>query len=205
MHQVEKSNVKVLLNTEGNQALVDEIKPDHIIVAAGSVPKVPTFIKGYELAHDVTELYFKPETVKGDNIVIIGGGLSGVEAALHLRTQGKNVTVVELFECLTGVGVTYKRGVEYAIEKYGLTMLNHTNCSEITEEGVKCTDAEGKEFFIPADSVFYCIGMNSNRQVYYDLAQSADFVDIVGDCRTVNTVCGATHSGYNAALDIGMF
>jgi len=205
VRQVEKSNVRVLLNTEGNQALVDEIKPDHIIVAAGSVPKVPSFIKGYELAHDVLDLYFKPETVKGDNIVIIGGGLSGVEAGLHLRTQGKNVTVIELFECLSGVGMTYRRGVEYAIEKYGLTMLNRTSCSEITEEGVKCTDAEGNELFIPADSVFYCIGMTSNRKPYFELAQSAEFVDIVGDCRSVGTVCGTTHSAYSAAVDIGMF
>ena len=205
VRQVEKSNVKVLLNTEGNQALVDSLKPDHIIVAAGASPKVPSFIKGYELAHDVLDLYFKPETVKGDNIVIIGGGLSGVEAALHLRTLGKNVTVVELFECLADVGMTYRRGIGYARETYDITTLDHTNCSEITAEGVKCTDAEGKEFFIPADSVFYCIGMNSNRQVYYDLAQSATFVDVIGDCRQVGTVLGATHTAYNAAMDIGMF
>ena len=205
VRMTERSGAKLMLGTEADEKLVRELAPDHIIVAAGSRPKVPTFIKGYELAHDITDIYFRPETVKGDNIVIIGGGLSGVEAGLHLRTQGKNVTVVEIAECLMGVGFCYKRGVMYAVGKYGLPMYEHTSCTEISEKGVKCTDAEGRELFIPADSVFYGVGMLSDRELYYRISDLAPFVDIVGDCRSVGTVCGAMQTGYSAALDIGMF
>ena len=93
----------------------------------------------------------------------------------------------------------------YAVGKYGLPMYEHTSCTEISEKGVKCTDAEGRELFIPADSVFYGVGMLSDRELYYRISDLAPFVDIVGDCRSVGTVCGAMQTGYSAALDIGMF
>lgn len=205
VRMTERCGARLMLGTVADEKLVAELKPDHIIVATGSRARIPTFIKGYELAHDITDIYFHPETVKGDNIVIIGGGLSGVEAGLHLRTLGKNVTVVEIAECLTGIGFCYKRGVMYAVGKYGLPMYEHTSCTEIGESGVKCITADGKELFLPADSVFYGIGMQSERELYYKIASMAPFVDIVGDCRNVDTVCGAMQTGYSAALDIGMF
>ena len=205
VHQVEKSGMKVLMNTEADAALVEKLQPEHVIIATGSVPKAPTFIPGWEKAHPVTDMYFRPETVKGDNIVIIGGGLSGVEAALHLRTLGKNVAVVELLECLMGVGRIYMLGLNYAMDQLGRpTMREHTSCTGITDEGVKCVK-DGAEFFVPADSVFYCIGMKSERALYYEIAEKVPFVDIVGDCREVATVRNATHTAYNAALNIGMF
>lgn len=204
VRRAEKSNVKIMLNTEADAKLVEELKPDHVIVATGSSPIAPKFIKGWERARHATDIYFKPETVKGDNIVIIGGGLTGVEAALMLREQGKNVTVLEKFSCLNGVGYCYKKGVEFAIDKYGLPMIEGASCSEITEEGVKYSK-DGEEFFLEADSVFYAVGMKSNRELYFDIADKVQFVDIVGDSRQVGLVGDAVHNAYFAALDIGTF
>ena len=206
IRQIEKSGVKVMLNTEADEKLVAELKPDHIVVATGSFPTVPTFIKGYEYAHDITDVYFHPETVKGDRILFIGGGLSGVETGLHLRTLGKEVIVIELDEILMGdlVGQCYRRGVKYAIGKYGMEIHEHTRCTEITPEGVKCIK-DGEEIFIPADSVFYGIGMTPIRDVYFKVAGMAPFVDLVGDAREPATVCNAIQSAYSAAMDIGTF
>ena len=205
VHQTERSGARLLLNTEADAALVDALQPEHIIVAMGSTPKKPSFIPGWERARFITDIYFHPETVKGDNIVIIGGGLSGVEAALHLREKGKHVEVVELLECLMGVGMTYMRGIRVGMEKYGKPVMHeHTRCVEITAEGVRC-EKDGEAFFIPAESVFYGIGMRSARELYYEIAQKAPFVDLIGDCREIATVRGAVRSGYDAAMDIGMF
>ena len=61
MRRAEKSNVKIMLNTEATAQLVEELKPEHVIVATGSSPVAPKFIKGWERARHATDIYFKPD------------------------------------------------------------------------------------------------------------------------------------------------
>jgi NADPH-dependent 2,4-dienoyl-CoA reductase/sulfur reductase-like enzyme len=56
-------NVKVLLNTEINDALVEELRPDAIILATGSTPAVPE-IKGIEKAFPAPISTLTPKTSK---------------------------------------------------------------------------------------------------------------------------------------------
>jgi coenzyme F420-reducing hydrogenase gamma subunit len=46
--------------------------------------------------------------------------------------------------------------------------------------------------------------MQSNEEVYWDLYDQAPYVAAVGDCKKTGNIAGAIHSGYFAALDIGM-
>ena len=204
IRQVENSGVRIMLDTEATPELAGELGPDHIIVATGSVPVVPAFLKGHEKARHALSIYFDPETVKGGNIVIIGGGLVGVEAGLHLQNIGKNVTILEIEDiCARDAVNSYRRGVMYKAEELGLNMITGAHCEEVTDSGVKYTK-DGAAFFAPADSVFYAVGMQSNEQPYFDLYDMAPFVVEAGDCKKVGKVAGAIHSGYFAALDIGV-
>jgi len=204
IRQVEKSGVKVVLNTEVDAGLVRELAPDHIIVASGSTPIIPAFIKGYENARPAQDVYFAPESIKGDKIVIIGGGLVGVEVGLHLCNIGKNVTVLEMESAFArDAYMTYLRGIMFAIDKLKPNIITEAKCKEITKSGVSY-EKDGKEIFAKADSVFYAVGMQSNDRLYFDLQGEALFVDMIGDCKKVGKVTGAIHSGYFSALDIGM-
>jgi len=203
--QVEKSGVKVVLNTEVDARLVRELAPDHIIVASGSTPIVPTFIKGFENARPAQDVYFDPESVKGDKVVIIGGGLVGIEAGLHLCEIGKDVTIIELeSEFARDAYRTYFRGIMVAVERLKPNIVTEARCKEITAAGV-CYEKNGEEVFVEADSVFYAVGMQSTDQLYFDLHGEALFVDMIGDCKQVGKVSGAVHSGYFAARGVGMF
>ena len=204
VRQAENSGIKIMLGTEATAELAEKLSPDHIIIAAGGLPIVPDFIKGHGNAHHAMSIYFEPETVKGDNIAIIGGGLVGVEAGLHLRNLGKNVTILEKEDsCVRDAVFSYRRGVMYKAEELGLEMITGAHCGEITESGVRYIK-DGKEFFLPSDSVFYAVGMQSDEKPYFDLFDKAVFVDTTGDCRKIGKVADAVHSGYFAALDIGV-
>ncbi|NLA88023.1 MAG: FAD-dependent oxidoreductase [Clostridiales bacterium] len=204
VRQVEASGVEVMLNTEANAELVDRIKPDHIIVASGSRPIVPTYLKGYESVRPASDIYFDPETVKGENIAIIGGGLVGVEAGIHLCNIGKKVTVLEMRDtCASDSGNSYRRGAMFKAGELGLNMITEARCTEIDEGGVKYLK-DNTEFVAKADSVFYAVGMQSNDELYFDLYGKAAFVDEIGDCKKVGKVSDAIHSGYFAAFDIGV-
>jgi 2,4-dienoyl-CoA reductase-like NADH-dependent reductase (Old Yellow Enzyme family)/thioredoxin reductase len=201
---VSKKNIRVLLNTPVCDGLLNELKPDHIIVATGSTPVVPG-IRGIDRARHVTDIYFKPESVKGNEIVIIGGGLAGIEAGLHLANLGKKVTVLEMTDTpASDSGPVYRIGLLWKAERLGLRVIAGARAEEATERGVFYFK-DGKEMELPASSVFYAAGMKSNDAPFFELAGKAVHVDMVGDCKAVGKVAGAVHSGYFAALDIGKF
>ncbi len=201
---VSKKNIRVMLNTPVCDALLNELKPDHIIVATGATPITPS-IEGIERALHVTDIYFKPESVKGNEIVIIGGGLAGVEAGMHLANLGKKVTVLEMTDTpASDSGPVYRIGMLWMAERLGLRIIAGARADRVTGRGVVYIK-DGRETELPASSVFYAAGMKSNDAPFFELHGKAGHVDMAGDCKSVGKVAGAVHSGYFAALDIGKF
>ena len=197
-------NITVKLETEATPELVESFKADHIIVATGGEPIPPTFIEGWEKARHILDAYFHPETIKGDEVVIIGGGLSGVEAASYLGSLGKKVTVLEKETCLSNVGTSYGWGVMLGVKKYGVTLIDQADVLAITDDGIRY-ELSGAEILKKADAVFYAVGMKSNNKLYYEIADKAPFVDIIGDAAQTARIGEAVVGGYYAALDIGTF
>ena len=199
---VSESGVRVLLNTEATDELVEELSPDSIIVATGSEPIVPLSIKGIERAYHATKAYFDPGTVRGDNIVMIGGGLVGIEASLHLTNIGKNITVLEMLDDYAlDASAGYKRGLEVQVSERGLTIITGAKCKEVTDSGV-IYEKDGEERIVPCDTALYAVGMKQNDELYFTLYDKAPSVMQIGDCKKVGKVDGAVHTGFFAALDI---
>jgi len=77
---------------------------EKLVFATGSVPIIPTFIKGYDLegVEYILKNYnyieaLKAKTDKAKNIVVIGGGFIGVEIAEQLaKYPDKKITLVEM-------------------------------------------------------------------------------------------------------------
>ena len=196
-----KRRINVMLNTEVTDELIERINPDTIIVATGSAPVTPA-IKGIENARHATEVYFA-DAGKGNEIVMIGGGLVGVETAMHLANLGKNVTVLEMAgDVAVDAGPVYKIGMLWRAEQLGLNIVTGAAVTEIgAAEVVYIKD--GEEVRVKADEVLYAVGMKSKDETYFDLAMKAPHVVPVGDCKTVGKVAGAVHSAYFAALAVG--
>jgi len=196
-----KRRINVLLNTEVTDELIERLNPDTIIVATGSAPVTPA-IKGIENARHATEVYFA-DAGKGDEIVMIGGGLVGVETAMHLANLGKKVTVLEMAnDVAVDAGPVYKIGMLWRAEQLGVNIVTGAAVTEIGAGEVVYTK-EGAEVQVKADEVLYAVGMKSKDETYFDLAMKAPHVVPVGDCKTVGKVAGAVHSAYFAALAVG--
>ncbi len=71
---------------------------DVIIAALGARPVKPG-IEGIDGKNVMSadDAYIHPESV-GENAVILGGGLVGLELAIYLHSLGKHVEVVEMAE-----------------------------------------------------------------------------------------------------------
>jgi 2,4-dienoyl-CoA reductase-like NADH-dependent reductase (Old Yellow Enzyme family)/thioredoxin reductase len=202
--QTEKSGIKVELGKTATAEAVAALAPDDIIVATGSSPVEPKFIPGWENARHALAVYNAPDSV-GDNVVIIGGGLVGVETGLHLRKLGKNVTVLEMAdEYARDGGFGYKFGLIYTVDEMKLNVITGARCKEIAR-GAVSYEKDGKTETIPCDSVYYAVGMKSEDSLYMELAPLGIRMSMAGDCKKTGKVSGAVHSGFFAALDIGKF
>ncbi len=198
------SPVEVRLNTEASDALIAALRPDSILVATGSTPLVPTSILGIaQYASHAMSVYLSPETVQGKTVIIIGGGLVGVEVGLHLANLGKCVTILEMQnEYAPEAKPCYKAGVIAQVKKYQLNILTGARCREVKEHCVTY-EKDGTVLSACGDTILYAVGMQSENRVYFDLAGKAPHVQMIGDCKKVGKVDGCIHSGFFAAMDIG--
>ncbi|MBQ2086149.1 MAG: FAD-dependent oxidoreductase, partial [Oscillospiraceae bacterium] len=90
--QLRKENIEIRFNTEIRS--LDDVTADAYIVATGATAKkLP--MPGFEKAVSAIDYLLKNKEV-GDDVVIIGGGLTGCEIAYDLHRQGKRPVIVEM-------------------------------------------------------------------------------------------------------------
>jgi 2,4-dienoyl-CoA reductase-like NADH-dependent reductase (Old Yellow Enzyme family)/thioredoxin reductase len=196
-------NVRILLNTEADDTLLAQYQPEAIIIATGSRPAVPP-VRGIDRARHAADVYFEPESIGGENIVIIGGGLVGIETGLHLKNIGKSVTVLEMREDYAPeAGFCYRAGLVRTVEEMELCVITGAAAREVTDAGVTY-EKDGKQHFTAGNTVLYATGMMPYDAPYFDLYDKAPVVYLAGDCKKAGKVDGAVHSGFFAAMDIGM-
>lgn len=172
--EIEKHNIPVKFNTEIRD--LSEIEADEIIVATGSVPKkLP--VKGVENSIEAVDYLSGAEV--GENVIIVGGGLTGCEIAYDLILKGKKPQIVEMKNDLIAV-----KGVCLANSSFLRDMLAfkktpvylETSLLEIKPDGVTVKDKDGKVFDIKGDSVIVSVGYNPAP-----LVKGGGKVHIVGD------------------------
>lgn len=141
---------------------VSSLKEDKVIIATGSTPKRPP-IKGIEMAIEALD-FLSGEKQVGENVIVIGGGLTGCEIAYELTLQGKKPQVVEMQDDLipvSGVCLANSSYLREALAYKKVPIYLNTTLLEITDSGVRVKDKEGKEFTLNGDDVIVSLGYNS--------------------------------------------
>lgn len=149
----------------------------------------------------VNNYYLEKEKV-GDEVVVLGGGLAGCEAAIHLAQKGKKVTIVEMRDELApDANVRHRPLLLKQIE--GLAEVRTgLKGMEVTAQGVVCEDREGQRHLVKGSSVICALGQRARTDVAEALRDTAPYVAVIGDCAKVSTITNAVYQGYHAALDI---
>ena len=149
------------------------IRGENILIATGSVPARPP-IPGLDLPNVVTsdELLDDPHFTQADSlakeILIIGGGVIGVEFASVFSSFGCHVTIVEAMErILPTMDREISQSLNMVLKKRGVSI--HTGALveklEQDENGLVCHFTEkGKAQAVPAQQVLVAIGRRPNTQ-----------------------------------------
>ena len=122
----------------------------------------------------------------GENVVVIGGGLTGCEIAYDLYLQGKKPAIVEMQDDLIttkGICLANTSYLRDFFKTNKVPVYLETGVSEINEGGVVIKDKEGKLSTLKADSVILSVGYSPAP-----IAKKAKHVHIIGDANAVGNL-----------------
>jgi 2,4-dienoyl-CoA reductase-like NADH-dependent reductase (Old Yellow Enzyme family)/thioredoxin reductase len=202
VRQIAKSGVAVRLNTAADPAMIKREGYDAVIVALGAEPIMPEIpgIKGKNV-YSVTDVFGKERTLAKD-VVIIGGGQSGVETGMHLAEKGHNVTVLEKESILArdAVRIHYYSAFKNAWEQFpNFKYVLNANCTGITEDGVTYMDADGKQQSLKAGSMVVSAGMKAQTELALKFQDAGDRFYMVGDCEVAADLQRAMRTAFSTA------
>ena len=218
--QLGKLGVDTRLGTEADGSVVQDVKPDVLIVAAGGIHALPD-LPGIDMPHVVTSKalhrqikgymrFIPPRLLRsltkawmplGKRVVIIGGDLQGCQTAEFLVRRGRKVTIVDTAEEI-GEGlleVYLKPHLLDWLDGKGVTMLPGVRYEEITDRGLTITTKEGKKQTLDADTIVTALPLLPNTGLYESLEGSASEVHVIGDCREPHLIVDAVADGSRIA------
>ncbi|MGD9253061.1 MAG: NAD(P)/FAD-dependent oxidoreductase [Holophagae bacterium] len=193
---VERSGMDLRLGAEATLEDIVELHPMRVIVATGSQPIIPD-IPGLENLLSAEDVLTGRREV-GHRVLILGGGLVGIELAEKLAGIEHEVVVIELLEDIA-------RDMEAISRRLTLKRLQalpveiHTRSRLLGFDGneaLVCDETTGEErSFGPFDSVVVAVGHRSHDPLSAGLIQAGLEVEIVGDARQPGRIWDATQGG----------
>lgn len=200
--QLEKSGVEIRYNTVVDADYIAKEQPDKVIIAIGAMPANPP-IKGLENSLSIFDLYDGKSVVSGENVVVLGGGMTGCEAAIGYAMKGKHVTIIEMQdEVVKEAGYMQKSAVVMQLKQHKVNVLTKTKCLEVGPNYVLCQDAEGRLLRLAADCVIAATGLVPKTDEAYALMEASTDGICIGDCHKTGFVLQANRGGYDAAMNL---
>ncbi|MFN3534029.1 MAG: FAD-dependent oxidoreductase, partial [Desulfatiglandales bacterium] len=181
--QARKNGVVFHMGTLVDVGLVKEFGPDVVVLATGSKPILPD-IPGVDLPHVFTPSQaLNGITQLGQRVVVIGGGPTGCEVALHLAEGGSEVFIVELQEKLgQGLESSTKKILLGVLGERGVKVFLGSRVLSIAKDRVRLEQKGGAQKEILVDAVVIAIGSKPDDTLYTELRAMNYPVFKVGDC-----------------------
>ena len=197
--QCHKLGVNISLNKAATKDNIKGLDYDRIILATGANPAMPP-IEGIDKTVLATD-YLTHQVTTGDNVVIIGAGLAGSEAACDLAGQGKNTVLIEMLPDILALAnhcLNNDQHLRNMIKDRGVNVVTGAKVTKITDDSITY-EKDGEVHTVSCDTVLNAAGFKPNNQLE-DLLEEEydDKVVVIGDAVAPRKILTAIHEGYHA-------
>jgi len=198
--QLEKQGVPINLDAEVTPELINQERPDAVILAAGATPVQPDFIditdERIVNAWDILGGLVEPV---GQKVVVLGGNMLGCEVAEFMADKGNLVSVIKMrpgAAMAEDCEPTNRRGLLDSLQECRVNLLNNYKVEGLTGEGVKVVQRDsGEERMLEAETVVLALGAKPQRGLLEDLKKEEVKFHPIGDCRQPNNIRQAIYEG----------
>ncbi|MFC1910755.1 FAD-dependent oxidoreductase, partial [Chloroflexota bacterium] len=220
--QMKKAGVTVKTGTAVNSALIEELNPDTLIIAAG--PKhdgldIPGSKRGKVLTgaglHKQLKFYMKflsPQTLVkltklwmpiGKRVVVIGGAIHGCELAEFLIKRKRQVTIVHTdVKLADGIPIEEQMRLSPWFDRKDIPRFTGVKYEEITGDGLVITTAEGERKTLAADTFIVSLPMLADGEIVKRLGGKAGETVAVGSCATAGLITDAIADGARMGFSV---
>lgn len=222
-NQIRKLGVEIHSGKEFVPTMVEEIKPDVVILATGglsTVPEIPgihgrNVVTGDSL-HRQLKLFlkvFRPNILRwltkfwmplGKRVVIIGGAIQGCELAEFLVKRGRKVTILDMAEELGELmPVRNKIKLMKWLHKKGTTMISGIKeYVAITEKGLTIITKGGNRQTIEADTIVTALPLKPNTELLKALEGRVPEIYNIGDAAEPRLIIHAIADAWRIARTV---
>lgn len=207
-NMVKELNIDVRLNTTATAEMIADLKPYAVLIASGSsltTPPIENLDKG--IVYQSHELLEQAIEVTGKNIVVIGGGQTGVETALYLAARNNKVTVADFAPAATmdlfSIDFQCENLLDYIhCGEQGVALLYQHKVTGYDGKTVSVESIEtGEKKSLPVDILVLSTGVRPNDALYSALiASGVPNVYKVGDANVTGKIVKAVQNGSKFAL-----
>ena len=214
-NQIAREGVTVRLGQEVNSRIIDEFKPDTLVVAAGAVYSASSIpgsdrrnVVSSAALHKQLQSYLKllgPKAIGrltrlwmpiGKRVVIVGGAIHGCQLAEFLVKRNRKVTIVHDEEVL-GEGITVEDQLRLFpwLDKKGVARFTGVKYEEINDKGLVITTKEGKKQTIEADTIVLALPFVPNTKIASSLEGKSPEIHVIGSCNEPGLIVDAIADG----------
>ncbi|MFC1965297.1 FAD-dependent oxidoreductase, partial [Chloroflexota bacterium] len=205
VNQLRKLAVPIKLGVEVTSKLINETKPDVVIVATGAKPvDAPMPVANdSNVVHAWTVLEDKMK-IKRQRVVVIGGGMIGAETAEYLAGHANSVTIIEILKRIADdMEMFNRKGLLDALYEKNVTFLTEHQAMEIVRLGVVVMDKRsGARELIEANQVVLATGAMPDKSLVQALQDRISQLYSIGDCKQPRNIMSAVYEGAFVAMQI---
>ena len=201
--QVKKAGVTVKNNIEVTETLLKENQPEFVILAAGGQKIIPK-IEGMDKGHVCDAWQILSGAVAPKNhILVVGGGLIGMETADFLSEKGKEVTLVEILERSPVRKITsHGYMVHQRLQEKSCRLLFSTALKVIGDERVEIETKGEPSTLAPIDQVVLAVGLKPKDELKGVLEALKIPYAVIGDALQPRRIFEAVEEGAKAAWNL---
>jgi NADPH-dependent 2,4-dienoyl-CoA reductase/sulfur reductase-like enzyme len=205
IRQTMLSTARIKLSTPATADTVKEEHPDVILIAIGAKPIIPD-VPGVDNEHVFFASDVNAGNVRaGENVIVVGAGMTGCEAALQIAAEGKTVKIIDMIDqsqIAQDAKAMNRLTLLDMLKQKGIDVITEVKLEKVMDDCILVAGKNWSRFEISCDTVILATGYKPQiheTDLYYGLTPDLYFI---GDCLKPRNLKAAIHDAFNIAAEI---